>query len=176
MAVREKQISCDHIEFNKDISFDDLLQEFVDFAEKASYKQTLQSKKESSECVIVEDERRLFRFKLLQFCEDIRPPYFGTWSKVSTNITGRKPLALDNTHLDYEIDSEAEWEEDEVGEELRSEDDNEEEDSLLEEEENDVCAFIFNFRDGWFLTDTCRMMRALKQTIQTFLISVNVLY
>lgn len=51
-------------------------------------------------------------FKLLKFATDVRPGYFGTWTKKSTAITGRNPFKQDTGILEYEYDSEAEWEED----------------------------------------------------------------
>lgn len=47
----------------------------------------------------------------------------------------RKPFAQDSSLLDYEFDSEAEWVEDEPGEELNSEDDMEDEDSIEEDDD-----------------------------------------
>ncbi|CAN0010408.1 unnamed protein product, partial [Phaeothamnion confervicola] len=65
------------------------------------------------------------RMKLLQFHSDLRPPYWGTWSRRSGIVSGRAPLKRDEALLDYEVDSEAEWEEEEptAGEELKSDDD-----------------------------------------------------
>lgn len=54
--------------------------------------------------------------------------------------------------MDYEYDSEAEWEEDEPGEELKSEDDMDDDDELMEcddeDNDNDVSIFGINFK-GW---------------------------
>lgn len=50
--------------------------------------------------------------KLFKFKEDVRPAYFGTWTKSSKAISARRPLARDETLLSYDYDSEAEWEED----------------------------------------------------------------
>lgn len=80
------------------------------------------------------------RYKFLGFHEDVRPPYRGTWSKLSSVVTGRRPYGKDTTHLDYENDSEAEWEEgdDEEGEDLADGDDGvDEEDDMQNEEDND---------------------------------------
>lgn len=41
--------------------------------------------------VIIEKQRP----KLLQFSENQRPPYWGTWRKRSNNITPRRPFARD---------------------------------------------------------------------------------
>ncbi|KAJ1926630.1 hypothetical protein IWQ60_003638 [Tieghemiomyces parasiticus] len=78
--------------------------------------------------IIIEDEAQPYRlaiFKLLQFTENIRPPYYGTWSKTSRTVTGRRFDRKDTAQLDYEVDSEAEWELDEEGEDLASDDDGE---------------------------------------------------
>eukprot|EP00061_Rhincodon_typus_P017209 g45796.t1 len=41
-------------------------------------------------------ERKKFcRMKLLQFCENHRPAYWGTWQKKSTKVNPRNPLAKD---------------------------------------------------------------------------------
>ncbi|RCH87608.1 Chromatin assembly factor 1, subunit A, partial [Rhizopus stolonifer] len=53
------------------------------------------------------------KMKLLQFHEDVRPAYYGTWTKSHQHVTGRKPFAKDTDALDYDIDSEAEWDHDE---------------------------------------------------------------
>ncbi|EFO22789.2 hypothetical protein LOAG_05699 [Loa loa] len=53
---------------------------------------------------------KLNRAKLFQFHDNWRPPYYGTWRKRSTIITGRRPFAKDTKVLDYEVDSDEEWE------------------------------------------------------------------
>jgi chromatin assembly factor 1 subunit A len=74
--------------------------------------------------------------KYLHFHEDVRPPYCGTVTRsLRSNETSklrRNPIerALDN--LNYDYDSEAEWEEPEEGEDLMSEDEEE-----LESEDGD---------------------------------------
>ena len=76
------------------------------------------------------------KYKFLGFHEDHRPPYHGTWSKRSSLVTGRRPLNKDTEYLDYEIDSEAEWEEeDEEGEDCDKSDG--EEEDMLEDDDND---------------------------------------
>jgi chromatin assembly factor 1 subunit A len=63
--------------------------------------------------------------------------FSGTWSKKSSIISPRNPFQKDNKLLDYEYDSEAEWEEDEEGEECNS-DEGDQEDYSSDEEEEDV--------------------------------------
>jgi len=102
-----------------------------------------------------DDERILTirnKNKFLSFHGDHRPPYYGTWSKPSSSIiNGRNPFGKDKKYLDYDVDSEAEWEEDideEHGENC-SEDGNEEEEMDDEEVDNRV----YNYQDGWLAQD-----------------------
>jgi len=80
------------------------------------------------------------KYKFLGFHEDIRPPYHGTWSKpMSSTVTGRTPFGKDSEYLDYDIDSEAEWEDndDDQGEDCDDDGADEEDEAQNEEEEND---------------------------------------
>jgi len=91
------------------------------------------------------------KYKYLSFHEDNRPPYYGTWSKdLSKEVTGRKPFAKDTKYLDYDFDSEAEWEEgdDEQGEDCSV---NDKEDDEMDDEEGD--SRKYNFQDGWLAQD-----------------------
>ncbi|CAG5864642.1 unnamed protein product [Menidia menidia] len=79
-----------------------------------------------SDCVTVEapkpdgvpDRKRYGPMKLLLFHENYRPAYWGTWRKRSSHISPRCPLRQDKDLLDYEVDSDEEWEEEEPGESL----------------------------------------------------------
>eukprot|EP00557_Chaetoceros_sp_GSL56_P007795 CAMPEP_0176504764 /NCGR_PEP_ID=MMETSP0200_2-20121128/16119_1 /TAXON_ID=947934 /ORGANISM="Chaetoceros sp., Strain GSL56" /LENGTH=980 /DNA_ID=CAMNT_0017904241 /DNA_START=96 /DNA_END=3038 /DNA_ORIENTATION=+ len=104
----------------------------------------------------VYDEERTIsirnKYKFLSFKEDYRPPYHGTWSKSESRvITGRNPFAKDSSFLDYDVDSEAEWEEgdDEQGEDC-SENGNDE-DEVMDDEEGDITNY--NYQDGWLAED-----------------------
>lgn len=90
------------------------------------------------------------RYKFLSFREDQRPPYHGTWSKRSTKVRGRSPFGKDTEYLDYDVDSEAEWEEgdDEEGEDC-SETGNDDEEMV--DEEGDIMKY--NYQDGWLAED-----------------------
>ncbi|XP_072261161.1 chromatin assembly factor 1 subunit A [Pyxicephalus adspersus] len=88
-------------------------------------------------------ERRKFgKMKLLQFCENYRPAYWGTWNRSSEVICPRKPWAQDSILLDYDVDSDEEWEEDEPGESLSHSEGDEDEDPKEEEEEDDDGFFV----------------------------------
>jgi chromatin assembly factor 1 subunit A len=67
------------------------------------------------------------KMKYLHFAEDYRPPYFGTFSKRSTALNGRRPDKKDEELFNYDYDSEAEWEEEEEGEDLGESEDGDEE-------------------------------------------------
>lgn len=73
------------------------------------------------------------KMKLFAFHENRRPAYFGTYSKTSTVITPRRPFYQDKQQLDYEIDSDDEWEEEEEGEDLGSSDKEEDDDESATE-------------------------------------------
>jgi chromatin assembly factor 1 subunit A len=90
------------------------------------------------------------RFRFLSFFEDCRPPYHGTWSKKSSVVTGAKPFGKDTDVLDYEVDSEAEWEEgdDDMGEDVESKGDDDED---VDEDARDTRAY--DFQDGWMAAD-----------------------
>lgn len=80
-----------------------------------------------------QNERKTYRAKLLQFHENLRPAYFGTWRKKSQTINGRRPLNKDDL-FDYDVDSDLEWEEEEEGEIIK---DSDSEKDKLEDEEED---------------------------------------
>lgn len=71
---------------------------------------------ETIACDIVKREK--LRPKLFAFHENRRPPYWGTWRKKSKFIKPRRPFATDQKLLDYEVDSDEEWEEDQEGESI----------------------------------------------------------
>ncbi|NWR38087.1 CAF1A factor, partial [Tachuris rubrigastra] len=88
----------------------------------------------------VAEREKFGRMKLLQFSENHRPAYWGTWNKSTTLIRARNPWAKDSKLLDYEVDSDEEWEEEEPGESLsHSEEDDEEEG---EDEDEDDGFFV----------------------------------
>jgi hypothetical protein len=91
------------------------------------------------------------KYRFLSFHEDCRPAYHGTWSRTSSVISGRNPFGKDNTDLDYDVDSEGEWEEgdDEIGEDVDDDDKNQEED--MEDEEGDPSNY--NYQDGFCVAD-----------------------
>jgi len=80
--------------------------------------------------------------KFLKFAEDVRPPYIGTYTKVSEgNITtklSRNPFVRALPSTDYDYDSEAEWEEPEEGEDL----DSEGEEEVEEDDGEDMEGFL----------------------------------
>ncbi|XP_074834454.1 chromatin assembly factor 1 subunit A [Carettochelys insculpta] len=89
----------------------------------------------------VPERKKFGRMKLLQFSENHRPAYWGTWNKKTTVIHPRNPWSKDDKLLDYEIDSDEEWEEEEPGESLsHSEGDDEEEGG--EDEDDDDGFFV----------------------------------
>ncbi|KAI6717353.1 hypothetical protein PZA11_005634 [Diplocarpon coronariae] len=96
------------------------------------------------------DMLRTIPMKFLQFQEDVRPPYRGTYtSRPLTGMTklARNPLRRDLPDTNYDYDSEAEWVEDEDAEDLKSEGDEEEEldddedmDGFLDDEHDETAS------------------------------------
>lgn len=84
--------------------------------------------------------RGTLRARLLQFSEDVRPPYFGTWQKKSKLVTGRRPFGNDKI-FDYDVDSEAEWDLGGPGESLKGDDSEDDEDGL-DDYEIDMKTFV----------------------------------
>ena len=71
--------------------------------------------------------RQRIRSKLFRFEENRRPAYWRTWRKLSQFVGPRRPFGKE-PNMDYEVDSDDEWEEEEPGDSLI--------DSTSEEEEN----------------------------------------
>lgn len=68
---------------------------------------------------LLEDRTKL-PAKVLIFDEDLRPGYFGTFTKASTVVGPRTPLARDPVAFDYSYDSGEEWEDEGDGDDLLS--------------------------------------------------------
>ncbi|XP_069353367.1 chromatin assembly factor 1 subunit A [Eulemur rufifrons] len=96
---------------------------------------------ESGEVASVPERRKFGRMKLLQFCENHRPAYWGTWNKHTAVIRPRDPWAQDRKLLDYEVDSDEEWEEEEPGESL-SHSEGDDDDEVGEDEDEDDGFFV----------------------------------
>ena len=64
--------------------------------------------------------------KFLLFHQNNRPAYFGSFTRPSSVVCGRDPLAHDGALFEYEVDSDEEWEEPGDGEELGASDNEEE--------------------------------------------------
>ncbi|XP_056133680.1 chromatin assembly factor 1 subunit A [Lampris incognitus] len=90
----------------------------------------------------VPDRRCYGPMKLLQFHENYRPAYWGTWSKKSSHISPRCPLRQDKNLLDYEVDSDEEWEEEEPGESLSHSEGEDDEDGGDNEDDEDDGFFV----------------------------------
>ncbi|XP_007576808.1 chromatin assembly factor 1 subunit A [Poecilia formosa] len=88
------------------------------------------------------DRRRYGPMKLLQFHENYRPAYWGTWRKKSSHISARCPLRQDKDLLDYEVDSDEEWEEEEPGESLSHSEGEEEEEGGEDDDDDDDGFFV----------------------------------
>lgn len=96
------------------------------------------------------DSQKLRRRKqLLQFDKSHRPAFYGYWPSKSDVVRPRCPLVKD-PDLDYEIDSDEEWEEEEPGESLSDcdkEEDESMEENLTKADDEDES------EDGFFVPD-----------------------
>ncbi|KAI1712760.1 chromatin assembly factor 1 subunit A domain-containing protein [Ditylenchus destructor] len=119
--------------------YDSLLKhEEKDIAEcLAEIKQNKRRNSLSRKPDVIEVDRR--KWKLFQIHTNYRPPYYGTWRKRSTHITGRRPFSTAEPSLNYEYDSDDDWEDEPSdAEECKSDDeDATEKDEELDESENE---------------------------------------
>ena len=85
--------------------------------------------------------------KYLHFPEDVRPPYYGTYTKPHSpseeRRLARNPTSRGFQDMNYDYDSEAEWEEPEEGEDLDSEGD----DDLDEDGDEEMDGFLDDDED-----------------------------
>lgn len=86
--------------------------------------------------------------KYIHFSEDVRPPYYGTYTKnygdAEARRLARNPIARVRKDTQYDYDSEAEWEEPEEGEDL----DSDGEDDGDEDIEDDMDGFLDDDEDA----------------------------
>jgi len=75
--------------------------------------------------------------KFYSFHDNYRPPYYGTWRWKSKSISGRRPFSKKEKRLNYEYDSDQEWEQEPSDADECKSDEEELEKDELEEDEND---------------------------------------
>ena len=90
-------------------------------------------------------DRSLLPAKLFIFNEDVRPGYFGTWTRNSRIIGPRSPFEKDVLVFDYNYDSGEEWEQEIPGDADDVADDGEEEDDDGDAPDSDL--------DSWLVDD-----------------------
>ncbi|XP_009420141.2 chromatin assembly factor 1 subunit FAS1 isoform X1 [Musa acuminata AAA Group] len=67
--------------------------------------------------IVASSSARSWIKKLLQFDKSFKPAYYGTWHRKSGFVGPRHPFRKD-PELDYDVDSDEEWEEEDPGESL----------------------------------------------------------
>merc|ERR1712129_45676 len=82
------------------------------------------------------------RAKLLQFHANQRPAYWGTWTKKSQFVSGRRPFGKDEDRFEYDYDSDEDWEEEEEGESLSDNEDDKEKEEEKDDYEVDNEFFV----------------------------------
>jgi chromatin assembly factor 1 subunit A len=88
----------------------------------------------------------LFLAKIFIFTDDVRPGYFGTWTRSSRFVGPRTPFAKDIVALDYAYDSGEEWEEEDAGNgDDVVEDGEDDEGGEVEDDDSDL--------DSWLVDD-----------------------
>eukprot|EP00850_Spirogloea_muscicola_P022625 SM000304S11847 [mRNA] locus=s304:56432:67298:+ [translate_table: standard] len=97
-----------------------------------------------------EEAQRPRHRKLIQFHENTRPAFFGSFSKHSSFIGPRHPLVKDEA-LDYTVDSDDEWEEEEPGESLSESEKDDDEDDKGDATEDEADGFMVP--DGYLSED-----------------------
>ncbi|KAL3486275.1 chromatin assembly factor 1 subunit A-domain-containing protein [Aspergillus germanicus] len=120
--------------------------------------QSLHDVPETSEATNkLQNSLRRVRMKSLKFGEDVRPPYMGTYTKQLPQSAAarlmRNPFRRELPEVNYDYDSEAEWEDAEEGEEL----DSEEEEEGSEEGDDDMDGFLDD-EDDQLLNGKRRML------------------
>jgi len=82
------------------------------------------------------------KLKLFMFHTNYRPPYFGTWRKKSSKISAKNPFKKDEELLDYEYDSDDDWEEPLEGEDIANSDGEEDDEEKGSDEDEEDGFFV----------------------------------
>ncbi|GJW81077.1 chromatin assembly factor 1 subunit FAS1 [Tanacetum coccineum] len=139
LKLTSKGLSCEE-DTSVDISDDGLTEP----------KKDTQSSSANIDCSSFGSQKPSRRKQLIQFDKSHRPAFYGHWPRKSEVIRGRCPLVKD-PDLDYEIDSDEEWEEEEPGESLsdceKEEEDETMGDNLSKADDEDES------EDGFFVPD-----------------------
>ena len=95
----------------------------------------------SAKCSSASQRLKEIPVKFLKYHEDVRPPYIGSFTKMPSPLgtkLGRNPFKRAFDTVNYDYDSEAEWDDGEEGEDLESEG----EEEVLDDEDEDMEDFI----------------------------------
>lgn len=98
---------------------------------------------QATESQIYEMFQNLLPIKYLQFYENTKPPYIGTWcsaTHVLTKFPVRNPFDTSKSGLDYSYDSDADWNGDDAedegeGEDIDNDDEDDDDEDIDDEEE-----------------------------------------
>merc|ERR1712096_355090 len=130
--------------YEKNVSKDDEDDvEILDDEEEESDPEDIDAE-DSNKIVIksAETNVKVPRAKLLQFHTNQRPAYWGTWTKKSEYISGRRPFGKDEDRFEYDYDSDEDWEEEEEGESLSDNEDDKEKEEEKDDYEVDNEFFV----------------------------------
>ncbi|KAK0728369.1 chromatin assembly factor 1 subunit A-domain-containing protein [Lasiosphaeria miniovina] len=127
----------------------------AEYGDSSSTPVDLTTESQNTQIRHTRDALKTVPLKSLKFREDVRPPYIGTISGLLPGVkslrkVARNPLARNILPLNYEYDSEAEWQE-EDGEDVEDLEDEEEDadndsdvDSLIDDSEDAPARLVFS--------------------------------
>lgn len=149
-TIRKQKTSCRKktkktVITNKEINIQTINEESVQSIEEINIQiineesvQCIEEIKSSLDPVQEQNNQFKIKVKYLHFDKAVyrRPPYYGTWRKKSKIIRPKNPFGMDDKLLDYEVDSDGEWEEIVDGESIADSDEDEEK-KISDDEDDD---------------------------------------
>eukprot|EP00092_Neocalanus_flemingeri_P038334 GFUD01041734.1.p1 GENE.GFUD01041734.1~~GFUD01041734.1.p1 ORF type:complete len:1462 (+),score=564.73 GFUD01041734.1:87-4472(+) len=121
---------------------DDDVEILEDEEEEESDPEDVDAEESNDSIVTKEALAKVPRAKLLQFHANQRPAYWGTFTKKSAFISGRRPFGKDEDRFEYDYDSDEDWEEEEEGESLSDNEDDKEKEEEKDDYEVDNEFFV----------------------------------
>jgi len=128
--------------YEKNDKKDDDIEILEDEEEEESDPEDNDHEEENANIIIKGALAKVPRAKLLQFHANQRPAFWGTWTKKTKYISGRRPFGRDEDRFEYDYDSDEDWEEEEEGESLSDNEDDKEKEEEKDDYEVDNEFFV----------------------------------